>query len=232
MKWALELLWVVSGFVSGYCVGSYIESALHEHVSDARPKNVRAWRKFPRLLRPLINTHYSHHVVHHTRTWRKNHVTQFRSKEEKIKLDEELDRRGRHGYVVRMGGYATTLYAEGGLIFAAAPIAAGCAIGWIAPAAFSVPFAAATFIPVLFSWIVHPYLHMSFEEGQRKAPRGVRWFLNTVYCRAMYRHHFIHHRYGGVSNFNLVLGADHMRGRFQKPTRRDIAAMREVGMPL
>ena len=49
---------------------------------------------------------------------------------------------------------------------------------------------------------------------------------------AIYRNHFMHHRYGGASNFNLVLGADYLRGRMRTPSSAAGAAMREVGMPV
>ena len=35
--------------------------------------------------------------------------------------------------------------------------------------------------------------------------------------KAVYRNHFMHHRYDGTSNFNLVLGADILRRRVRMP---------------
>ena len=50
--------------------------------------------------------------------------------------------------------------------------------------------------------------------------------------KAVYRNHFMHHRYDGTSNYNLVLGADILRKRVRVPSSDDISAMAEIGMPL
>ena len=83
--------------------------------------------------------------------------------------------------------------------------------------------------PLLSNW-VHPYLHMSHERALSEAPPLLRWFLGTWYARAMARNHFIHHRYGGTSNFNLVLGADILRGVWRRASARDYEVMQRIGL--
>jgi hypothetical protein len=193
LPWWLEIM---LGLGLGYLIGSWVESFMHEHVSDAHPRRVKAWMRAPRLLRPLINTHYSHHTIHHVRTFRSGHTTQFRSEEERAQLTEVLEARGRHGRIILAGAFGTRLHGSGALVF-------------VAPLVIFFP---------LFWWGLGPV--------------GFVGLLRTRYMRAVYRNHFLHHRYGGVSNFNLVLGADVLRGRTRAVTVRDLEVMAEIGMPL
>ncbi len=50
--------------------------------------------------------------------------------------------------------------------------------------------------------------------------------------RMAYRNHFLHHRHGGTSNFNLVLGGDWLRGRLRRVSDEDLRAMQAAGVPL
>ena len=219
------------GVAGGYLVSSYIESFLHENVSDARPRQVRFWKKYPKILKPLINTHYSHHTIHHARTWRQDHVTQFRSDDEREKLNNELHARGRHGRLIMKGDYATKLHNEGALVFTAPLILACLLLFNFTPFLFALGACTTVFLPTLFSYFVHPYLHMPHAKGQVHASKPMAWLLRTRYFKAMYVNHFIHHRYGGTSNFNLVLGADVLRRRNRAPVDTDMEIMRNIGIP-
>lgn len=227
-----DFVHVLLGLALGYVIASYVESFMHEYVSDARPKAVRFWSRAPWLFRPLINTHYSHHTIHHVRTFRDGHVKMFRSEEEKEKLTGELLQRGWHGQVIIRGAYGTRLYGSGALVFVA-PLIIFFPVFYLTlkPIAF-LAGCVTLLLPPFMSHFVHPYLHQPFEQGQRTAPRWLAWFLRTAYGRAIYRNHFLHHRYGGVSNFNLVLGADVLRRRTRALTPRDLEVMAEIGMPL
>ena len=221
-----------AGLLSGYIISSWIESFMHQYVSDALPKTVRFWQKYPRLFQPLINTHYSHHTIHHVRTFKANHVTQFRSEVERAKLSAELHQRGWHGQVILKGAFATRLAGSGALVF-------------VSPLLLCLPFMLALLgwpgfwgalltlmLPPFMSHFVHPYLHRPFVYGQKHAPRWLALFLASGYGRAMYRNHYMHHRYGGTSNFNLVLGADYWRRRIRQPRPKDWQEMALLGMPL
>ncbi|HLT31521.1 MAG TPA: hypothetical protein VK013_15905 [Myxococcaceae bacterium] len=229
LPWWLEIF---LGLGLGYLVGSWVESFMHEHVSDAHPRRVKAWMRAPRLLRPLINTHYSHHTIHHVRTFRAGHTTQFRSEEERSQLTEVLLARGRHGRIIIAGAFGTRLHGSGALVFVA-PLVIFFPFFWwgLGPAGFVASCFTLLLSPFM-SHFVHPWLHRPFEQGQTEAPAWLAWLLRTRYMRAVYRNHFLHHRYGGVSNFNLVLGADILRGRARAITSRDLEVMAELGMPL
>ena len=220
------------GFAIGYVLASYIESFMHEHISDARTKRVRKWEKYPRLLKPLINTYYSHHKVHHAKTYRKDHITQFRDEHDEARLKDELHKRGAHGQTILKGHYGTRLAGSGVLTFISPLIPALPVLYLLSGIPGMIAGAIALCFPPLMSHFVHRWLHQPFEVGQRDAPWLIAAFLRTPYGKAVYRNHFIHHRYGGISNFNLVLGADHVRKRFRPVTQKDIEEMRTVGMPL
>src|SRR5437764_310198 len=57
----LLILYFPIGLALGYIIGSFIESILHEYVSDAPASWVRRWRCYPRLFRVPLNTYFSHH---------------------------------------------------------------------------------------------------------------------------------------------------------------------------
>jgi hypothetical protein len=80
-RWSMTaVLYFPIGLAVGYIIGSFIESILHEYVSDAPAPWVRKWRRYPRLFRVPLNTYFSHHVIHHHQTFRRNHITQFDSR--------------------------------------------------------------------------------------------------------------------------------------------------------
>jgi hypothetical protein len=219
------------GFCIGYVAASLIESTMHQHVSDAPYKVVRLWERYPRIFKYFMRTRYSHHVVHHTKTFRQDFVTQFRSDAEREALDEELRHKGAHGRMILRSRYAVKLHGSGALVFVAPLLPAALLVN----AAFSVPAAIgasmALLLPPLLSNFVHPYLHMPHEEAIRTAPRATAFLLRTWYFRAMARNHYMHHRYV-VSNFNLLLGGDHIRRKYRRPSPKDLAEMARIGLVL
>ncbi len=219
------------GVLVGYLIGSMVESLLHEYVSDAPRWLVEFWYRYPRFFRVFISSRFSHHVIHHQRTYRRNHVTQFRSIEEREQLQKQLLARGRRGRVILAGNFANRLHAEGGVVFALPLLLTAAGLSLVATPAFALGSAFSLALPPLCSYFIHPYLHLPFEEGQKRASRPMARLLRTRYVRAMYRAHFMHHRYGGTSDFNLVLGADYIRRRVRPRSEEDEAAMRDIGMP-
>jgi hypothetical protein len=218
------------GFALGYLIASYIESFLHEHVSDAPATRVAQWSRYPRLFRSLIKTRFSHHVVHHHLTFRADYVTQFSSEEERLRLYKTLKARGRHGDIILRGNYANHLHAEGAVVFALPFILVGLLALWVVPMSFAAGLLPSLALPPLFSYFVHPYLHMPTDRAERDAPRAIAMLLRTPYARALRINHFLHHEYHGTSNFNLVLGADVLRRKARVMTESDLAKMRKLGV--
>lgn len=220
----------LGGLVIGYVAASLIESSMHQWVSDAPGPRVRFWRRWPRLFRLALETHYSHHTIHHYKTFRQDYVTQFRNDAEREALDRELAAHGRHGELIRRAKYAVKLQGEGGWTFVA-PLLLFMPFIYLLLGPWAVLASLPTMaLPPLLSNYVHPYLHMAHERARAEAPPFVRWFLGTWYARAMARNHFIHHRYGGTSNFNLVLGGDLLRGVARRASERDYAVMQRIGL--
>lgn len=192
---------------------------MHQHVSDAPNKTVKRWERFPRLFNCLIRTRYSHHVVHRRRTFKVDHVTQFRSQAE----------RGAHGDLIRRSMYAVRGHGSGAPVFVA-PLLPAIPMTLLPPGpCATVGVCLSVSLPPLFSHLIHPYLHMSHAHAIRETPTATAWLLQRWYFRAMARNHFMHHRYV-ASNFNLVLGGDLPRGCWPKPGEKDLAEMRRLGL--
>lgn len=220
-----------AGAVLGYLTATLVESFAHHHISDARPRRVRGWQEHPRLFKYLIRTHYSHHSVHHLRTFRRDHVTQFRSAEERGALDAELMERGEHGQIVMKSNYAVKLHGTGALVFVA-PLIPFLPLVYLL---LGVPGLVGSLLPMVcppfFSNYLHPYLHMPHDAAVAKAPWLISWLLRTRYGRAMARNHFMHHRYMNC-NFNLMLGGDVLRGVSRQPSDKDVAELQRIGLRL
>lgn len=222
---------ILFGLILGYIVASFIESIAHQHISDAPNRHRLFWKRHPRLFRHLLETYFSHHVIHHVRTFRTDHVTQFSSEEEKANVDRLLAKHGHHGELIQKARYAVKLQGGGALTFVAPLVASWPLLlwafgGWVALGA-TVTLA---FPPILSNWL-HPYLHMAHEDACRRAPRWVAWVLRSRYGRTMARNHFLHHQYEDCC-YNLVLGADYLRGTYRVPTPADMAEMERIGLPL
>ncbi len=224
---------VIAGLVLGYVIGSVIESWLHEHVSDAPARYLVVWRRYPRVLQSVfLNARFGHHVIHHHQTYRKNHITQFESLEERARLADIVLRRGRYGRTIVAGDFGNHLRAEGALLYALPLVSAGVLFSLFLPLTVALPAFLTLVLPPLFSYAIHPVLHVPFAEAQRSAPPLMACLLRTRYMRALYRNHFLHHHYGGTSNYNLVLGGDVLRRRVRAADAGALQAMKDTGMPL
>lgn len=222
---------VLIGMATGYLIGSWVESFLHEHVSDALTCRVRKWKRYPRLLRSLINTYYSHHTIHHVKTYRKSHGQMFDSNEQEKDLRLALLERGKHGETIIKGGFGTRLYGWGAVKFTL-PTLIPCGLLMIYSSHwFGLGALITAVLPPITSHWVHPHLHLPFLQKRCQASLLLRWFLGTRYFRWQYINHFLHHRYGGTSNFNLVLGADYLRRKNRKPNSKDAKLLEELGVP-
>lgn len=220
---------IMAGFAFGYLIATWVESFAHQNVSDAKRKYVRIWERYPRLFRYFLRTYYSHHIVHHCKTFKQDYITQFRSQEEREKLDRELDLRGGHGRIIKQSNYAVKLHGSGALVFIA-PLVPGIPLIWttLGPQALAGAMLA-LMLPPLLSNFAHPYLHMPHSIAVETAPPWLAFLLRTRYFRAMARNHFLHHRYV-AGNFNLLLGGDILRGVSRKPDGGDIAEMQRIGL--
>jgi hypothetical protein len=204
---------------------------MHQHVSDAPYKSVRAWERYPRLMNYFIRTRYSHHVIHHIKTFKQDFVTQFRSAAEREEVDTELRAREHHGEIILRSNYAVKLHGSGSLVFVAPLLPAVPVVLWLGGFWVMLGCGLALLLPPLLSNYAHPYLHMPHARAIAEAPPVLSFLLRTWYFRAMARNHYMHHRYV-ASNFNLLLGGDLLRFKYRRPSAEDLGEMARLGLPL
>ena len=82
------------GFAVSYIASSLSESFLHRNVGHATARIRRIWSRYPRFCGFLSRAYYRHAVVHHGLTYTQNHVTQFLSNHDKVRVDAIVDSRG------------------------------------------------------------------------------------------------------------------------------------------
>ncbi|HYO59347.1 hypothetical protein [Archangium sp.] len=224
----LIIRWI-GGVVLGYLIVSVAESFLHNTVQHGRTSMRRVWEKHQALFGPFLRAYFSHHIIHHCRTFRQDHVTQFRGPEEKARLDATLS--GFHGELIKRERYGVSLSDVGILMFIL-PV-----IGFLPPIYYFLGgwvFAGVLLPYALYpaaSKFLHPYLHMRYEDALRTVPGPLRWFLRTRYCRFIYRHHYLHHRYVRC-NYNLLFGGDWLLGVHRPPASKDLEDIRTLGLPV
>lgn len=221
-------LQVLKGLVIGYGVLCISESASHRHFLHASPAIRRFWQRIGAVGRYIHNSWYSHHVVHHYRTFRQDYVTQFRSAAEETRLAADLTRRGKrqialNSYGLRVGSpkefvkyvyphvphYALLCYLGGGWF----------TLGALVPVAF-------------YQWLAHfahPYLHMNYAKALASCSPLMRPFLRSPYFRFLAMHHFLHHKYVNC-NYNLLLGGDWVWRCQRLPNAEDYREMQALGM--
>ena len=223
-----ETCHVLAGVVIGYLIVSICESFFHRVVGHATPRSRLLWHRSRKLGAFFLRAWYSHHVVHHFRTFRRDHVTQFSGPEEEERLRASLIA-GERGHVLGQS-YGLRVGGPGEFIRHVGPtlpvLLAACGLGG---AWFTVGAAFPLLAMPLASEFVHPYAHMSHERAMREAPAILRPLLATRCFRFVARHHWLHHRYLDC-NFNLLPGGDFLLGVHRRPSARDLAEMAAIGL--
>ncbi|PKL75507.1 MAG: hypothetical protein CVV27_15005 [Candidatus Melainabacteria bacterium HGW-Melainabacteria-1] len=222
------LVHILSGLLLGYLLLCISESASHRNFLHASPRIRKFWQRIGLIGRYIHNSWYSHHVVHHYRTYRQNHVTQFRNQDEAAALEADLIRRGKqqialNSYGLRVGSLKEFIK----YVYPHVPhYALLCYLGgpW---------FTLGALLPVLFyQWLahyVHPYLHMNYAQALNTASPLMRPFLRSRYFRFLAQHHYLHHKYVHC-NYNLLLGGDLVWRRQRFPSPQDYADMQALGL--
>lgn len=219
---------IIIGALIGYIIASFVESIAHEYISDAPEKWFNFYRAYPRLFKSALETYFSHHVIHHMKTYRQDYVTQFSSDDEKARLTQAMEKRGQHGKIIIDSDFAIRLNGSGITNFILPLAIFVPLLYWLLPTGMFVASLATLWFPVGMSHWVHSYLHMPFDEAIAKASPFMGWLLQTKYMKNVRINHYLHHVYGGVSNFNLVLGADIIRGKTRVITADDWQQMNSL----
>ena len=84
----------VLGLFGGYLLVSVCESLFHRTIQHASPRLRRVHRHLGTVGNALRRAWFAHHVVHHHMTFRVDHVTQFSSNQEQLRLDDRLRQKG------------------------------------------------------------------------------------------------------------------------------------------
>lgn len=228
--WLMPALGLLEGAAAGYIITSYLESFIHEHISDASPPSVRWFRRHPRISHFALRAWYSHHVIHHRATYRVSFTQQFRDDQERARLIRLLERRGPHGRLILDAEFATRLNGSGALVFVAPLFVVGGLLLWLRGATQLIGAIPPMLLaPALSHW-VHPWLHEPVARVEREAAWPIARLLRSRYGRIMRRNHFLHHEYGGISNFNLLLGGDVLRRRLRRASEADLTRMAALGL--
>lgn len=209
---------IVTGLLLGYAVTTVLESYLHRVIYHAGPRTRRLWARYPRISGPFRRAHFSHGIVHHRWTFRKDFVTQFSSRQEKERLDLKIE--GPWASLIRREHYGMSLRGIGIFWYNLPILPSILLIGFVVG-----PWGIVGALPAVTAYsclamFVHPYLHRPHREAVVGGAPLLRWVLKTRYVQFLRRHHYLHHRYGNC-NFNLLLGGDVVLGRVRLPTAED-----------
>lgn len=219
---------ILFGVFAGYWLASLCESFYHKNIGHAGPK-VRAFcDHYPRPTDFIMRAVNGHSIVHHTKTFRKDFVTQFQSAEEREELDRTLSpamKRDMHNsqYGVTINGFDIVKFMLPSLpVFFLFFLITGpwVTLGGLLPMC----------IYPMMSKFIHPWIHRSPEVAIQEAPWPIPLLLRTPYFRAMYRNHFMHHKYG-ICNYNFLLGGDYILRVHRSPNEQDLQEMAAIGLP-
>ncbi len=221
---------IITGLTLGYLVLCISESASHNHFLHGSRKIRDLWLKLGKPGAYIQNSWYSHHVVHHYRTFKQDHVTQFTSTAEEQTLRSTLSEMGkaqiaRNSYGLRVGAPKEWLK----YLYPHLPHYA--LLCWLGGGWFTL----GALVPLYFyGWLahfVHPYLHLSYTESLKSCSPLMRLFLRTPYFKFLAQHHYLHHRYVNC-NFNLLLGGDFFWRSQRFSTAADRQEMQRLGIYL
>ena len=216
------------GVALGYILFSIFESVVHKYLLHAKWYARSYWRKLGYLGEYIFNSWYSHHVVHHCKTFKTNHVTLFDSEQQEKELRQFLIENNKEQiilsrYGLRIGNcYERIRYLYPHFLWLFIVCYTGGA--W---------FTLGLLIPLFFYiWVaeyVHPYIHLPYRKAIDTAPPLMRLVIKTRYFKYLAQHHYLHHKYINC-NFNLMLGADWFLGCHRSPNKNDLIEMNNLGL--
>jgi hypothetical protein len=216
------------GLGLGYLLATLAESWMHKNVLHASADTRRMWRRRPRLFASFRRAYYSHHVIHHARTYRQDFVTQFRSEQERAQLDRAIPSHLRAR--IQRERYGTTLSGVGVLLFLL-PIAPLLPLVYLlfGPWVFLASLVPLVVVYPLLSLWMHPLLHLPRALALSRTSVLGAWVLRTAYVKTVVCNHYLHHRYL-TCNFNLLLGGDYLLGYSRAPSMLDREEMIRLGL--
>ena len=221
-------LYLIFGICLGYIIASWAESFFHQHIGHASPRLRRFWQRHQLFGSFFLSAFYTHHILHHCKTFRKDFVTQFESHEERQRLIDEIPEASRKSIMADLFGL--TLKGRSKFFFVApilplVPVIYLVFGLWVTLGAIIPMFIV---YPMMSKWI-HPLIHKAEMNLLGDCNALERWLMNTSYMKAVVRDHFLHHEYVKC-NYNLLRGGDYIRNVHREPDDADLFELRRVGI--
>lgn len=218
----------ISGLLLGLLSATLSESMGHRVFGHPAAWQLKLYFRFPRLFAPFLRCYYQHGVIHHEKSFLKDTLVQFESKEHKQEVDSWIQKSFSRDFaeLIWAERYNLTLVGVKGTLPFALPFLFGplVILFTLGPIAFLASLFSA-FIPVLLSKFVHPLIHTPKDLNQ--SSDFLRWIARSPYMRWASQNHFLHHRHP-AKNFNLLPGGDYLLGHHQKPTALESAEFSRI----
>ncbi|MGZ3661145.1 MAG: YiiX/YebB-like N1pC/P60 family cysteine hydrolase [Bdellovibrionota bacterium] len=219
---------ILAGLALGLLFGTIFESVGHKFFGHPSRWQLQIYFRYPRVFDPFLRAHYHHFVIHHEKTYQTHMFRQFDSEEHKAEVDSWIARTFPADFaeLVWRERYNLTLVGVRGTLPFALPFCTGTLLIWalLGPVA-AVASLFTAFTPVLMSKFIHPAVHDPRDFA--KAGPVARRIIASRYMRRIIANHFLHHRHLDT-NFNLLLGGDHLVGLYKHPSpgeKTELAAL-------
>lgn len=227
-------MWLVStiaGFTFGYFSATISESLMHKYFGHASFKVRKFFSKWRIVSDVVHDVHFGHTVVHHAKTFRSDHVTQFDTPTDKEKLDDYLLAEEKEAHIEVAYGLVTSYF--GMAYFFIPPFCVLLAMYAVCGRWFTWHFLLAGLIPTLapplLSRYLHPYLHLPIADAKTRTGVVTNWILNSWYGKWVKQSHYVHHRHPRY-NFNLLFGGDYLLGVYRPASEVELNEMRTIGL--
>ncbi len=224
---AYQIAQATLGVAAGYVHASFMESWCHDNMQHASRVERDSYKNIPALQTLIERCWQSHTLMHHSMSYRQDHVTQFSSPDEQQKLGNYANE---HGFDLREN-FGLSVHGLSTMQFLGPFLPASLLFTVLTPPTIAVPFAMMSCASLAHSKYVHPYLHKPYKEALAEAPLPIAAYLKTNRGKKMWVDHFVHHRHPKF-NFNLLgrIG-DKLRGVFREPDTHDIIEIKRIGGP-
>ena len=220
---------ILIGLAVGYLAATISESLMHKFFGHASYKFRHFLSKWGIVGEVVHDVHFGHTVVHHAKTFRGDHVTQFDSPVDKEKLDEYLLLEEKEAHIKVDYGLVTSYF---GMAYFFLPPLCFVVVAYLAVSPwltwhFLIAAILPTFVPPILSRYVHPYLHLPIKVAETRGGVVLNWILKSWYGEWAKKCHYVHHRHPRY-NFNLLPGGDLLLGLYRAPSPEELSEMRKI----
>ena len=188
-----------------YMTASVWETLIHWKILHASRRSKLRWKRIGGPFNLMRKGSFSHNMIHHKKTFKKNYFVQFESKNKKKLLDSKLKSKyGCYSYGVTASGFWEVF------VFISIPLFFSAFIFMLLAPAFLPLGLLIAISPMLLSKYIHPILHdrsaIDADIGKLKF-----WIVRSRFFNFIQHYHFLHHKYASC-NFNLFPGGDLLLG--------------------